>query len=59
MNAVHCGVSVSELFCVFIGSMVVTYILHICNVGYICTVGYFYASAIWVECLVLYLFPLC
>ena len=32
-NAVHCGASVSELYRVFIGSMVVTYILHVC----ICT----------------------
>ena len=28
----HCGAGVSELYCVFIGSMVVTYILHVCNV---------------------------
>ena len=27
----HCGASVSELYRVFIGSMVVTYILHVCN----------------------------
>ena len=28
----HCGVSVSELYRVFIGDMVVTYVLHVCNV---------------------------
>ena len=28
----HCGASVSELYHVFIGSMVVMYILHVCNV---------------------------
>ena len=31
-NVVHCGASESELYRVFIGSMVVTYILHVCSV---------------------------
>ena len=28
----YCGASVNELYRVFIGSMVVTYVLHVCNV---------------------------
>ena len=38
----HCGASVSELYRVFIGSMVVTYSLHVCNVSAQCTIGYLY-----------------
>ena len=36
MIVVHCGVSMSELFvhrwCYTVGSMVVMYVLHVCNV---------------------------
>ena len=28
---VHCGASVSELYCVFTNNMIVTYILQVCN----------------------------
>ena len=31
-NVVRCGVSVSDLYRVFVSSMVVTYVLHVCNV---------------------------
>ena len=56
----YCGASVSEFCRVFIGSMVVTYIVHICNAGYICIMHnrifiQIYALVVWVECLALYL----
>ena len=50
---VHCWASVSEFCCVFIGSMVVMYIMHVCNV-YMHNAQYnIYTKAAWVECLAL------
>ena len=50
----HCGASVSESYHIFIGSMVVTYILHVCIVHMHNRIFIqIYASAVWVECLAL------
>ena len=46
----HCRASVSELYCVFIASMVVTYILDVCNVDmYNMIFIQIYVSAVGVE----------
>ena len=49
----HCGASVSELYRVFIGSMVVMCILHVCNVDMHDVQYDIYASAVWLEHLAL------